>query len=257
MKKSISIIAFAFFCIMSMSAQNPTPSEFNWISVQTYLRRDGYGFEDITFYDGLGIPAQIVSVNASASDMPENIITPLYYDNMGRESRSYLPYVSGNSGPYIDLSPFIMQYNYYANKYGNDEARYAFTEVMYDNTPLNRIATTYNVGSVFRSGKFTEHCYESNSTDEVKKFEYPPLNGNIMWNCYYNANTLYKISATNADGNKTTEFKNHKGQTILSGNESDSELLDTYYIYDDAGNLCSVLPPALISKINNPSVTGL
>jgi len=48
---------------------------------------------------------------------------------------------------------------------------------------------------------------------------------------------------TDEDRNKSYEFKDKLGQVILTRQINNNQNHDTYYVYDDFGNLCYVLPP--------------
>ena len=67
----------------------------NWTLDRTYTSSNGNSYyDDITFYDGLGYPEQVVQVGASANT-GKNIVTPIYYDLVRRSDvRVYLPYVT-------------------------------------------------------------------------------------------------------------------------------------------------------------------
>src|SRR5699024_7928087 len=54
-----------------------------------------------TYYDGFGRPVQTVSKQAGPQD--KDIVTLHLYDNFGRETKKYLPFVSGSGdGDYKD-----------------------------------------------------------------------------------------------------------------------------------------------------------
>ena len=60
---------------------------------------------------------------------------------------------------------------------------------------------------------------------------------------------------TPADGsNRTTEeFTNQLGQVVLKRTYNNSQAHDTYYVYDDFGNLTYVLPPKTDANANKPT----
>ena len=71
---------------------------------------------------------------------------------------------------------------------------------------------------------------------------------------YYAEGTLYKtiVKDENWQANQLPpldrdhtmeEFKNKSGQTVLKRTYNNGEKYDTYYIYDDFGNLTYVIPP--------------
>jgi len=59
---------------------------------------------------------------------------------------------------------------------------------------------------------------------------------------------LYKNTVTDEDGNKTIEFKNGQGQTILVRKMLDDVTkADTYYVYNDYNQLAYVIPPLAVT----------
>jgi RHS repeat-associated protein len=65
----------------------------------------------------------------------------------------------------------------------------------------------------------------------------------------YGGGQLYKNTVTDEDGNKTIEFKNGQGQTLVVRKIiSASENADTYYVYNEYNQLAWVIPPLLAKK---------
>ena len=67
----------------------------------------------------------------------------------------------------------------------------------------------------------------------------------------YADNQLYKTITTDENGAATHEFKDKEGRVVLKrtfgtsmvNNSPVNEAHDTYYVYDNFGNLTYVLPP--------------
>ncbi|AXG67851.1 Rhs_assc_core: RHS repeat-associated core domain protein [Kordia sp. SMS9] len=95
------------------------------------------------------------------------------------------------------------------------------------------------------------------TVDAVKRFDvtHPvgaPEDIQFTANGLYPSETLYKTitkdenwqpGQTYPTDHTTEEFKNKSGQVVLKRTYDGSNTLDTYYIYDDFGNLTYVLPP--------------
>ncbi len=218
-------------------------------------------FKDIEFYDGLGYPSQRINVGASPKNN-QSIVTPIYYDNMRRESRQYLPYAVSNTGTYIAPATALSnQQTFYDITYNNGtfntaDAQKAYTENIYDDSPLNRVTATSNIGSVFHgsSGKKSTFTYGTNkSGDNVKRFRVTRtvssgvITQSMSSPTSYPVNTLHKNTTTNEDGTTISTFTDMLGQVVLERVATDGTVnnLDIYYVYDDYGNLCYVLPPEL------------
>ncbi|WP_051890838.1 RHS repeat-associated core domain-containing protein, partial [Chryseobacterium sp. JM1] len=72
---------------------------------------------------------------------------------------------------------------------------------------------------------------------------------NVSLPSAYAANTLYRNAIIDEDGNKTYEYKNGKGQTILLRKMiSGSEYADTYYVYNEYNQLAFVIPPKAVNQ---------
>ena len=230
-------------------------SDGNWIMTTTYTASAGAdSIRDITYYDGLGYAAQVIQVGASITD--KNIVTPIWYDKMRRnDARSYLPYVSSAHSAIKDNNPFSVQYNYYENKYGRDNAEYAYAEKVYESSPIGRVKATYNTGSSFRHSinKCTEVAYSVNTTiDSVFKLRVILPNNTLSCEGCYPAGTLQRTTTTNEDGVTTVSYNDFDNRLILSRLLiAEDEYADTYYVYDDFGRLAWVISPEGSDKLSS------
>lgn len=230
-------------------------SDGNWIMTTTYTASAGAdSIRDITYYDGLGYAAQVIQVGASITD--KNIVTPIWYDKMRRnDAKSYLPYVSSAHSAIKDNNPLSAQYNYYENKYGRDNAEYAYTEKVYESSPIGRVKATYNTGSSFRHSinKCTEVAYSVNTTiDSVFKLRVILPNNTLSCEGCYPAGTLQRTTTTNEDGVTTVSYNDFDNRLILSRLLiAEDEYADTYYVYDDFGRLAWVISPEGSDKLSS------
>ena len=226
MKNIILILTFSFFCRTVCNGQaishdqliappdtvvvtppRPTPIDTtvtpntNRIIRKTYTNTVGkepQHFDDVTYYDGLGYPEQVIQVKGSPNE--KNIITPVYYDNMRRNNaRVYLPYVSAGNMAKKDSLPFEKQLAFYQNEFGIIDAQRAYVENVFEDSPLNRVSHTFNVGSVYwNNNKKSVNNYETNSANEVFLLKVD-ANNNLSIARYYEPGTLYKNTVTNED----------------------------------------------------------
>ncbi|MDR1347408.1 MAG: hypothetical protein LBJ63_03120, partial [Prevotellaceae bacterium] len=147
--------------------------------------------------------------------------------------------------------PFTTQSAFYQDKFGTEDGQYAYVENVFEPSPLNRIAQTYNVGAVFRDeDKKSINYYSTNVANEVFLMNVNQANGNVTVAGYYAPNMLYKNSTTNEDGQTVITLTDKLGQTILTRTKDDNDQnFDTYYVYDDFGLLVMVIPPEYSSSI--------
>lgn len=264
MKKILYIILIiGTYCtnIVNISAQQPlgwgTPStseKRNYILTRTYLYEERNEYLDrIDYYDGLGRPVQSVqTVQEGKSD--NDIITHQEYDEFGRLSNTWLP-----------ITPKYALYSYdYANSANlstiKNSAKFTYSDdkpysrVEYENSPLNRVIKQYGPGQDWHdNGKCISIDYLTNSANaDLSCISYSVtgagLNTSLKKSTNYTDGQLYVTKTTDEDGNISYEFKNKSEHTILI-RQKNKDLYgrvithDTYYVYDDYGNLCYVLPP--------------
>ena len=238
--------------------------------------------ETISYFDGLGRPVQSIAVRQGGKDafyMDTDLITPVVYDAYGRQVKEYLPFAaSTNTGRY-DGNAVVNTHNYYLNNYGSELDAIGsnpYSEKELESSPLNRILKQAAPGKSWKLGSNNEvkFDYQTNITNEVRLFTvtltyanktYTPILGvSTLNNGYYVAGELYKNITKDEnwktiDGvNKTTEeFKDKQGRVVLKRTYNATQKHDTYYVYDDFGNLTYVLPPlmeastAIITTINS------
>lgn len=233
----------------------------NYVRTRTF--RDAYGAtwcDKVDYFDAMG--RQEETVLAEASPLEEDITSLTEYDAFGRVARRWLPteiWSSQGGGVYVlpeQLKKSIKSFNC------NDSAPYLLTE--YEQSPLDRPLKEYGAGEDWHSkGKAATTQYRMTN-----------VSGNTELNCVdirldrtvANTDTLVSfvlernfptgslevVRMTDEDGNAVFEFKNRFGQTVLHRQIDDSGAYDTYYLYDEWGNLHAVLPPVLSDFMRYP-----
>lgn len=203
-----------------------------------------------TYFDGLNRPVQIIAVKASPQ--LKDIIQPLAYDNLGRQTKSYLPYVSSAAdGLFRPGALAGEQATYYRNgaadKVQDDLA--PFSEKLFESSPLQRLVKEGGVGAGYQpiaGGHFKSAVYRSNTaTDSI-----------LLWTAtgttapsYYGAGTLSVTEGTDEQNARTQAFTDQYGRLVLKRIFNGSEKLDTYYLYNLAGQVSYVVPPKAIAMI--------
>jgi RHS repeat-associated protein len=229
------------------------------------------------YIDGLGRPLQTVNYQASPGKM--DIVDPVSYDNIGRESYKYLPYTSPSSSDgSFKTDPFNEQNTFYSNSnaYLQDQPAFAGEQFYYSHTdyepsPLNREIKSFAPGNSWAGseGGTNEHSVQmqylvNNTNDLVQLWSITnnPLtfiNNDITTNIpvtvsAYAAGTLFKTVTLDEHGHAVVEYKDLHGNIVLKkvqvGNTVPSDYsgqdvnwLCTYYIYDDFNLLRFVISP--------------
>ena len=232
--------------------------------------------ESVTYFDGLGRPMQSIGIRAGGNS--EDIITHINYDNYGRSDKDYLPYARLSTGGSYESDAINITNSFYINKFSTEISSITpnpYSEKHFEASPLNRILEQGAPGTSWKIDKTSDNDhtikfdYAANTHDSLDPTN--ALNDNVRWynvtlnfsdntytptlqntTTYYEENELYKTITKDenwkpSDGlNKTTEeFKDKQGRVILKRTFNSGDEHDTYYVYDNYGNLTYVLPPKL------------
>ncbi|WP_414843980.1 DUF6443 domain-containing protein, partial [Chryseobacterium sp. IT-36CA2] len=243
MKKLILPIGALLLSNLIYAQLSPLPNTENYIQTKTYLDYNGTlatkSSETVQYFDGLGRPKQIV--NVKASPLGKDVVTPIKYDQFGRQVQEYLPIPQGGTlNGAIIPDPLS---NVSSTPYGSEKI---YSEKVLENSPLDRVQQQIQVGTDW-STKPVKFEYDANkTTEEVRKFKTATTWENgatksvLAEDWLYTDNQLYKNTVIDEDGNKTIEFKNGRGQVIMVRKEDGSS---TYYVYNEYDQLAFVLPP--------------
>lgn len=242
----------------------------------------------VTYFDGLGRPIQQVAGKMSGTG--KDIITHIEYDGFGRQPKGYLPYEAETTDLSYKGAAATEVIGYYTDVTKvQDTAVNPYTEKFFEASPLNRVLKQGAPGAAWKGHTGTndndhtvKFAYLANEANNVKK-----LRAVATWNetnkiydisfvddGYYEANLLYKTitqdenkatAISNIEGsgaseklNTTEEFKDKEGRVILKrtynkviNRNAVYQTLDTYYVYDQYGNLTYVLSPKAEGSITN------
>ncbi|WP_374173550.1 DUF6443 domain-containing protein [Flavobacterium tructae] len=237
--------------------------------------------EKITYYDELGRPMQSIAIKASPTY--KDIVTPIEYDKHGRQDKEYLPYIDSNgaNASYRNTADAIAgDISYYKSYYPleiNNDKPNPFLQKKLEDSPLNRVFQQASPGLDWSLGNGHEikFDYETNGNDEVKLYVVslelkdniykPTLSISAINGGNYAAGELFKSVVKDENNNVTEEFKDKQGQIILKkaygvsivNGVSVNTAHETYYIYDDYGNLTFVLPPKANNEITESILENL
>ncbi len=226
----------------------------------------GDRLQTTTYLDGLGRPLEKISRETSTPAEKEDtwgdIVQFNLYDAYGRQPLQYLPYTTNNtvsdpreSGKY-KADPLKEQPEYYKRIY--DEA-YAYTNITYDNSPLNRVMNVKSPGASWANSHGNSADYDLNDErDDVQIFTIGYNETDVPVSLgRYQANTLYKTIHIDENGKKVIEYTNTLGQLILKKVQIDNEadpteyrgFICTYNVYDDFGLLRFVMQPEAVKYL--------
>jgi RHS repeat-associated protein len=232
--------------------------------------------QNYSYFDRLGRPVQHRA--HMQSDTGKDIVTHIEYDASGRQSKGFLPYVSSSATKQYDANAAAEVLSFYASptlaRTGNPDFEATanpYSEKQFEASPFGRVSKQASPGSRWLlppSPAATDHTvrmeYLTNATaDQIRLYRavagtpsggyYPAT---LTHDGFYGEGTLYKYlmkdeNWTAGNANTVQEYKNKKGQVILKRKYGMSSVNgvpaegwhDTYYVYDQFGNLAYVLPP--------------
>ncbi|MBQ4820848.1 DUF6443 domain-containing protein [Aquimarina sp. MMG016] len=218
----------------------------------------------IAYYDGLGRPKQSIAIRAGGQS--QDIISHTEYDAYGRQNKEFLPYAKPTTQGDIVPNPLAELTSFYKTlKYEDTDNPYS--ESIYEPSPLNRVTEQGAPGNDWKADSLVDNDHTikfdwrtNTDTDEVVGFKVNYVNGDtekpsLIKNDFYTTGQLYVTitkdenwspNQQNLNDRTTKEFKDSEGQVILKRAYSNNEAHDTYYVYDDFGNLTYVIPPKVI-----------
>ena len=189
----------------------------------------------IQYYDGLGRPT--LSASDGIGGNGTGVYTLKTYDGLDRAVRESLPAVGNGGTDYMSSKDFpaISRATY------NDS--HAYSETSYD--ALGRPVYTRTAGDAWHyanKGVAREHI--TNGKDDVRLFTAPMDGTNHMVKSgYYAPYTLFGERTIDEDGHSLTVFTDKLGQKVLERRASEQGNNDTYFVYNDLGQLRFVLSP--------------
>ncbi|MEQ9403514.1 MAG: DUF6443 domain-containing protein [Cyclobacteriaceae bacterium] len=237
---SKNAVVVSSFRIPVTESNNIPPDVHTYTSDEVAISAD--------IYDGLGRVIQQVSLDASP--LGNDVVIPALYDELGRQARALLPYVSSDKSMIYKTDAINSQASFYVNEHGTSQA---FSEQKFEASPMNRVIEQGNAGEAWKIG--SEHTvtmdYSINVASEVIAWDEETLLTQTIG--YYAEGELYKNTTFDEDGNQTSEFTDKQGRTILKKSETgdlSNPWAETYYIYDVLGQLKTVIPPEATSRLS-------
>ncbi|NER14552.1 hypothetical protein GWK08_13945 [Leptobacterium flavescens] len=251
-----------------------TPQVAMSVIDSTTIKNNTDLIEEVVYMDGLGRPEQQIALKQSPDK--KDIITPVFYDSLGRQPKTHLPYkATGTIGNYRTNDQELAVQNYYNVHYPADfsevaiEDINAYSEILFEASPLNRPLKQAAPGKAWKldSGHEIEFAYQANSAnDSVRLFRVGFTDNNtaapylISSSSYYSPAVLYKTITRDENhpggetkNHTTEEFKDKQDRVILKRSYNYSSpsgggregVYDTYYVYDDFNNLTYSIPPGV------------
>src|SRR5690554_4437491 len=210
----------------------------------------------IEYLDGLGRPVQTINLKGSPTFM--DVVQIYAYNGYGLQPKVFEPYASASSSNGSFKAAALSQQAAYYGSSGWDghvaKTAAPFSVTVYENSPLHRPLEQGFPGSAWQpagsrgtTGRTQVFGYSSNYAADVRLWTVH--SSGASYSGTYAASTLSRRVVK--DENWTTglagireQFSDNQGRLLLERVwKSDTEMLDTYYLYDLAGQLRYVVPP--------------
>lgn len=230
-------------------------------------------FENIIYYDRLGRPEQIVEKNASPIN-EKNIVKHIEYVTYKGQTKDFLPFtVEGKTTVNLPVVGSVDLYSANFVNNGNAATVSYYNTPEYENTqnPFAEVKTKNNLQQQVEevaspgndwsmvNGNTLKLDVVVNSVSEVKLFKAAATWNNstksysntLADTGYHAAGNLTKQIVKNENWttgkNNTTEiFKGVDGKTHLKRAYNNNQAHDTYYVYNQLGQLSYVLTPEAV-----------
>ncbi|MEN0052367.1 MAG: DUF6443 domain-containing protein [Mucilaginibacter sp.] len=233
------------------------------------------------YFDGLGRLSQTIQVKGSTLGL--DVVQPVVYDQFGREAVKYLPYAaSGTADGKYRSSALTDQMGFYAppsSGVATNANPYSVTG--FEASPLNRVleqgapgldwqlASGHTQKIVYMTNNVTAFAGSDTATSTLAAMYIATSNPNGSrtlkrgngTDINYKAGRLYVTVSKDENwksgrGGTTEEYKDQDGHVVLKRTFNYAggilQMLSTYYVYDEMGNLAYVLPPG-----TNPDGAGI
>jgi RHS repeat-associated protein len=229
-----------------------------FLTPEAWTGLEGTVVDQVTDYvDGLGRPLQKVTRVSGAASGYYDIVQPVVYDEFGRETFNYLPFVSNSTTGEFKLNAATELNTYLSARYPGEQTFYGKTD--FEASPLNRVMKTAAPGNSWTgSDRGVSTTYLINeASDNVVMWGVDAV-GNITGGQsgpgglaeFYSPGQLYKTRVTDENNATIIEFKDKEGRVVLKKVQYKQApgWLETYYIYDDLGLLRWVLSPKAVKE---------
>jgi len=277
------LLAISLTCTSLVSGQTDTENyiystsfreAFTKAQVDAGTPLDNEKIETITYVDGMGRVKQTISLRAGGNR--ENIIQHNEYDDLGRQQKQYLPYATASQVSSSTAANYLTQSSALTNTLNfYDTAKYQdtenpYTENIYEKSPRSRVMEVGAPGEDWEYDPLdnSRHTirtdYDYNNALEVYQFTVSPNDPDLEYDGTYLKEELSKTIlkdenwiSTDGANNTVETFTDQQGRLILKRYKvydaerttNQTYTMDTYYIYDDFGNLAYVLPPEASDQI--------
>ncbi|ACU60652.1 DUF6443 domain-containing protein [Chitinophaga pinensis] len=214
--------------------------------------------ESTEYMDGFGRTLQVV--DKKATNAGKDWVKTTFYDDLGREAVSFLPYPDNASDGNFKLSPGSVQTAFYNTFYENKENFY-YSRKVFDNAPDDEVNETRKPGKSWegnaRGNRTLSRTNRLSEGVRVWRIGYSESDLPVS-TAVYPAGSLMVTETTDESNTKTVTYKDEQGQVVLEKvqfgakiGETHDDWLCTYYVRDDFGRQRVVITPKAVNAIKS------
>jgi RHS repeat-associated protein len=201
------------------------------------------------YKDGFNRSIQAVQHYANATGTNLHLVQPIDTRQLP-EGYSFLPYAAAGTG--YDYQMFTAQHNYNNNAFaGEAYTSYGITRNISD-ANQRAIKTLAPGKSQAGQDRGITRKLVTNAANEVRIWTVNSSNALTSNGTYYSAGSLMGELVTDAEGAETLNYTTKEGRLVYSKTYLKDQVSGpnvtpvygiTYYVYNDLGKLCFILPP--------------
>jgi RHS repeat-associated protein len=201
-----------------------------------------------SYQDGMGRASQSIKVKISPTQ--KDMVQPVAYDANQRPSISYLPYAITSSSGDFRPNAVSEQTSFYANPPSGVTAdSKAFATTFFEDSPLERVLGSTQVGNDFQATTASLRFKVNSTGDDVRKWDI--VSGLPRSTSTYPEGSLSVEETEDETGTRSQTFTDFAGRLILEKRQSGpSNWYNTYYVYNDYGELLFIIPPQSAGTIS-------
>ena len=205
----------------------------------------------VEYFDGLGRSLETVDVAAGGGG--GDVAGYREYDGMGNVVKEFIPVPAGTgNGAYVNAGDYASAA---AGFYG---AETPYKEYFYESTAAPRVTESVAEGEAWHShgGATTEYALNT-ASGELACVRYAAVKSSsgtaLEKDGNYGASQLRVVKTKDEDGVTTLTFTDFLDRTVLVRQTISGGYADTYYVYDNYGQLVYILPPELSERLKSRS----
>lgn len=145
-----------------------------------------------TYFDGLGRPLQAVIKQGSleTGSSPADMVSPVVYDEFGRESYKYLAFAANATAPNTSVNdglfkfnPFQQQQTFMQQQYGSQGEGFFYNKTNFESSPLGRAEKVMSPGNSWAGSNrgIESKYYVNTAADDVKIWDVESVRTSISY----------------------------------------------------------------------------